>query len=40
MMFELEYGEARKIGHFWKGGGLFREVNVSRDPDESDLRAD
>ena len=49
MIFEIEDGEAGKIGYFWKGGGLFsclidnvvlREVNVSQDPDKGDLGAD
>jgi len=46
MVFEVSDGEAGIIGYFWKGSGLFsclidsvvfREVNVSRDPDKSDL---
>jgi len=45
MIFEIGDGEADKIGYFWKGGGLFsclidsvvfREANVSRDPDEAE----
>jgi len=47
--FEIGDGEAGKFGYFWKGGGqfscfinsvVFREANVSRDPDEDDLGAD
>jgi len=49
MIFEIGDEEARKIGYFWKGGGLFtwlidsvvfRAANVSRDPDDGDLKAD
>ena len=50
MIFEIVDEQAGKIDYFWKGGGLFtcliidsvvfREANVSRDPDEGDLRAD
>ena len=44
--FEVSDGEAGIIGYFWKGSGLFsffidsvvfREADVARDPDESDL---
>jgi len=46
MIFEVSDGEAGIIGYFWKGSGLFscltdsivfREADVARDPDESDL---
>jgi len=49
MIFEIGDREAGKIGYFRKEGGLFsclidsvvfREANVSRDPDEGDLGAD
>ena len=49
MIFEIRDGEAGKMGYFWRGGGLFsclidsvvfRDANVSRDPDEGDLGAD
>jgi len=49
MIFEIRDGETGKIVNFWKGGGqfsclidsvVFREVNVSRNPDEGDLGAD
>ena len=42
MIFEIGDGEAGIIGYFWKSGlfsclidnVVFREVNVSREPDE------
>ena len=46
MIFEVRDEEAGLIGYFWKGSDLFsclmdsvvfREVDVARDPDESDL---
>jgi len=49
MIFEIEDGEAGKIVYFWRRGGLFscfidsvvfREANVSRNPDEGNLGAD
>jgi len=49
MIFEIGDGEVDKIAYFWNGGGLFsclidsvvfRETNVSWDPDEGDLGAD
>jgi len=49
MIFEIGDGEAGKIGYFWEGGGrfgclidgvVFREANVSWDPDEGDLGVD
>ena len=45
MTFEIGDGEAGKICYIWKGGDLFsclidsvvfREANVSRDPDEAE----
>jgi len=46
MISEVSDGEAGIIGYFWKGNGLFsylidsvvfKEADVARDPDESDL---
>jgi len=46
MIFELSDGEAGIIRYFWKDSGLFswlmdsvvfREADVARDPDETDL---
>jgi len=46
MIFEVSDGEAGIIGYFWKGSDLFsclidsvvfREADVARDPDGSDL---
>jgi len=46
VIFEVSDEEAGIIGYFWKGSGLFsffidsvvfREADVARDPDESDL---
>ena len=46
MIFKDRDEEASIIGYFWKGSGLFsclidnvvfREADVARDPDESDL---
>jgi len=46
MIFEIGDEEVGKIGYFWKESGqfsclidsvVFREANVSRDPDEGDL---
>jgi len=46
MIFEVSDGEEGIIGYFWSERGLFsclidsvvfREVDVARDPDESDL---
>jgi len=46
MIFEVSDGEAGITGYFWKESGLlsclidsvvFREADVARDPDESDL---
>jgi len=49
MIFKVRDGEAGIIGYFWEGSGLFdcpivsvvfREADVARDPDESDLGVD
>ena len=46
MIFEISDGEVGIIGYFWKESGLFscfidsvvfREADVARAPDESDL---
>ena len=46
VIFEVSDEEAGIIGYFWKGSGLFgclidsvvfREADVARDPDESNL---
>jgi len=46
VIFEVSDGEAGIIDYFWKGSGLssclidsvvFREADVARNPDESDL---
>ena len=47
--FEVRDGKAGIVGYFWRGSGLFscpidnvvfREADVARDPDESDLGVD
>ena len=49
MIFEVSDREVGIIGYFWKRSSLFsclidsvvfREVDVARDPDESDLGVD